>query len=61
MSKKIKFQDLSIVNFDQKPDVSGIKGGAIGKICRWVGKKKFPFFEYKCFPVGNGNGVTVYF
>ena len=27
MSKKIKFQDLSISNFDQKPDMEGIKGG----------------------------------
>ena len=27
MSKKIKLQDLSISNFDQQPDVEGIKGG----------------------------------
>ena len=30
MSKKIKLQDLSIVNFDQKLDLPDIKGG---KIC----------------------------
>jgi len=28
MSKKIKLQDLSFSNFDQQPDVEGIKGGA---------------------------------
>ena len=28
MSKKVKLQDLSISNFDQQPDVSGIKGGS---------------------------------
>ena len=27
MSKKIKLHDLSIVNFDQKINVDGIKGG----------------------------------
>jgi len=34
MSKKIKLQDLSIVNFDQQPDVEGIKGGAPTVGCR---------------------------
>ena len=27
MSKKIKLQDLSIVNFEQRIDVEGVKGG----------------------------------
>ena len=33
MSKKIKLQDLSIANFDQQPDVEGIKGGGPRRRC----------------------------
>ena len=38
MSKKIKLQDLSISNFDQRPDVEGIKGGGPKLICE--GRKR---------------------
>jgi hypothetical protein len=34
MPKKIKLQDLSISNFDQKLNVEGIKGGAPTVGCR---------------------------
>ena len=54
MSKKIKLQDLSIANFEQQPDVEGIKGGRI-KLCVHKTTHTCPYDLYiyrgRCIPM----------
>ena len=57
MPKKIKLQDLSIVNFDQQPDVEGIKGGAAQCTDVHVGYTLFGRWYYYTYRICDGREV----